>query len=278
MTIINLSTAKLSLIIYPAVRAIHSKFNKNKIHSWNTTDLFAGKKNSINNYLFLSPGCFSSNENPQQPTSLADASSMTLLSPMLQPAPTSSALLSDVVIVEPIQEVATKKSPGSPQELIQVTRSAQTNAVANGRNRTVRRNNFESDNFDLSVADREEGPIPAFVLPGNWNIFPERYFSISNFEFKIFEFCPNFFITCFNFPQGHIRGCPRCVTDTPKDLKMLYCQSKSVYLAETRPARGHRLRLVNNVSLQHARFVKMNSSVDMLLEPNCQCSFFQQGI
>jgi hypothetical protein len=22
----------------------------------------------------------------------------------------------------------------------------------------------------------------------------------------------------------------------------------------------------------------MNSSVDMLLEPNCQCSFFQQGI
>ncbi|EFX70272.1 hypothetical protein DAPPUDRAFT_300538 [Daphnia pulex] len=170
---------------------------------------------------------------------------MTLLSPMLQPAPTSSALLSDVlsdVIVEPIQEVAGKKSPGSPQELIQVTRSAQTNPVVNGRNRTVRRrNNFESDNFDLSVADREEGPIPAFVLP------------------------------------GHIRGCPRCVTDTPKDLKMLYCQSKSVYLAETRPARGHRLRLVNNVSLQHARFVKMNSSVDMLLEPNCQCSFFQQG-
>ncbi len=105
---------------------------------------------------------------------------------MLQPAPTSSALLSDVVVVEPIQDVA-KKSPGSPQELIQVTRSAQTNAVVNGRNRTARRNNFESDHFDLSVPDREEGPIPAFVLPGNWKIFHEKYFSISNNYFNNFK-------------------------------------------------------------------------------------------
>lgn len=111
-------------------------------------------------------GCFSSSDN-----SMANASSMTLLSSMAQLAPTS-ALVSDVVIVEPIQEVVIR-SPELPQNLTEVPRSHLNAEALNRRtnsNRTARRNNFEHDNFDLSIPDREDGPIPAFVIPGNLNI------------------------------------------------------------------------------------------------------------
>ena len=113
---------------------------------------------------------------------------MTLLSPVLQPTPTTSSLLSDVVIVEPIQEVV-KKSPDFPQDLTEVIRFDLKAVSLNSRknsNRTARRNNFERDNFDLSYPDGEEGPIPAFVLPGNLEICPESYCAIRRDYYFVF--------------------------------------------------------------------------------------------
>lgn len=75
-----------------------------------------------------------------------------------------------------------------------------------------------------------------------------------------------------------MRGCPNCVSIIPHNLTALYCQSKTAFLAETRPKyQVHRLRLQYDVSREHKSNIKLNSTVDLLLESHCYCSFFQSG-
>lgn len=193
----------------------------------------------------LPNGCSLSEVKPMVAVPLADAMTLSLPRPLLvsrkgvQTDDTLSA--ADTVIVEPIP---TKEVVSEPRGLL----GHSTVDGMRNNSRIARMNDAEDvdvgksprrANFDLDVSDRGEGPVPVFS------------------------------------PPGHLRGCPRCALGLPGDFPSLYCQSKTVYLAETRPSRGQRLRLVNDISSQHLKPVKMNSSIDLLLEPNCECHFFK---
>ena len=86
-------------------------------------------------------------------------------------------------------------------------------------------------------------------------------------------------ISLILFTSGHIRGCPICVSTTPHNLTAIYCQAKTAFLAETRPkSHANRLRVQYDVSRRNNMLqIKLNSSVDLLLESHCHCSFFTAG-
>lgn len=67
--------------------------------------------------------------------------------------------------------------------------------------------------------------------------------------------------------------------EVPRNFAALYCQSLTAYGAETRPAKGKRLRLIYDVSRQHDTLVRLANAtiVDLSMEPQCNCSFFEQG-
>lgn len=87
-----------------------------------------------------------------------------------------------------------------------------------------------------------------------------------------------FIFLLLNEFSDHVRGCIRCVSNPPEDFQDVLCRSKTIFAGETRPSRGTRLRLVNDFSLHHPKPIKMNSSIDLVLEENCRCGFFEKGM
>ena len=65
------------------------------------------------------------------------------------------------------------------------------------------------------------------------------------------------------------RGCPRCLSQAPANFSTTFCRSETAFWAEARAAT---LRLVADVSLTPSA---VNSTVDIYLEPHCQCALLQ---
>lgn len=65
--------------------------------------------------------------------------------------------------------------------------------------------------------------------------------------------------------------------EVPKNFAFLYCEAVTVFGAETRPLRGHRLRLTYDMSRQHEKLIRTNATVDLIMDPKCHCSLFDKG-
>jgi len=70
-------------------------------------------------------------------------------------------------------------------------------------------------------------------------------------------------------PDHASRGCPRCLSQAPANFSTTFCRSETAFWAEARAAT---LRLVADVSLTPSA---VNSTVDIYLEPHCQCALLQ---